>query len=86
MPRVRAGLPAAASRKPRQARKGAAVAVMPGAGVGLARAHCGTSIQLQGISGHMSYLALARKWRPRTFEDVVGQPHVVRALGSLLRP
>lgn len=32
----------------------------------------------------MSYLALARKWRPRTFEDVVGQPHVVRALSNAL--
>ncbi len=32
----------------------------------------------------MSYLALARKWRPRGFEDVVGQPHVVRALANAL--
>ncbi len=28
----------------------------------------------------MSYLVLARKWRPKTFEDVVGQDHVVRTL------
>ncbi len=28
----------------------------------------------------MSYLALARKWRPRRFEDVLGQKHVVQAL------
>src|SRR5688572_4276746 len=32
----------------------------------------------------MSYLALARKWRPRRFEDVVGQPHVVKALTHAL--
>ncbi|MEC9357598.1 MAG: AAA family ATPase, partial [Pseudomonadota bacterium] len=32
----------------------------------------------------MSYLALARKWRPRRFEDVVGQPHVVQALTHAL--
>ncbi|MBC6945281.1 MAG: DNA polymerase III subunit gamma/tau [Gammaproteobacteria bacterium PRO9] len=32
----------------------------------------------------MTYLALARKWRPRTFEDVVGQPHIVRALSNAL--
>ena len=32
----------------------------------------------------MTYLALARKWRPRTFEDVVGQPHIVRALTNAL--
>jgi hypothetical protein len=34
---VRAGPPAAAIREPRQARKGAAVAEIPGAGVWLAR-------------------------------------------------
>jgi len=28
----------------------------------------------------MSYQVLARKWRPRRFEDLVGQEHVVRAL------
>ncbi len=32
----------------------------------------------------MSYLALARKYRPRRFEDVVGQDHVVRALSHAL--
>ena len=28
----------------------------------------------------MSYQVLARKWRPRTFKDLVGQEHVVQAL------
>jgi DNA polymerase-3 subunit gamma/tau len=28
----------------------------------------------------MSYQVLARKWRPRTFEDMVGQEHVLKAL------
>ena len=28
----------------------------------------------------MSYLVLARKWRPKSFEEVVGQQHVLRAL------
>lgn len=28
----------------------------------------------------MSYIALARKWRPRTFSQLVGQEHVTRAL------
>ncbi len=32
----------------------------------------------------MSYLALARKWRPRRFEDVRGQGHVVTALSHAL--
>ncbi len=32
----------------------------------------------------MSYLALARKWRPRRFSELIGQPHVVRALSNAL--
>ena len=32
----------------------------------------------------MSYLALARKWRPKYFSDVAGQDHVVRALLNAL--
>jgi DNA polymerase-3 subunit gamma/tau len=32
----------------------------------------------------MSYLALARKWRPRTFTELVGQEHVVKALRNAL--
>ena len=32
----------------------------------------------------MSYLVLARKWRPRRFADLVGQEHVVRALVNAL--
>ena len=33
----------------------------------------------------MSYQVLARKWRPRRFEALVGQEHVVRALTNALR-
>ena len=32
----------------------------------------------------MSYRVLARKWRPRRFEELVGQDHVVRALTNAL--
>ncbi|MEM9100694.1 MAG: DNA polymerase III subunit gamma/tau [Pseudomonadota bacterium] len=32
----------------------------------------------------MSYQVLARKWRPKTFSELVGQPHVVRALTNAL--
>lgn len=32
----------------------------------------------------MSYLVLARKWRPRAFGELVGQEHVVRALANAL--
>jgi DNA polymerase-3 subunit gamma/tau len=33
----------------------------------------------------MSYVVLARKYRPRTFDQMVGQEHVVRALSSALQ-
>jgi len=32
----------------------------------------------------MPYQALARKWRPRRFSELVGQEHVVRALAHAL--
>ena len=32
----------------------------------------------------MTYLVLARKWRPRSFDTLVGQDHVVRALSHAL--
>ncbi|MCB9092400.1 MAG: DNA polymerase III subunit gamma/tau [Halobacteriovoraceae bacterium] len=30
----------------------------------------------------MSYQVLARKWRPQTFSELVGQPHIVKALSN----
>jgi DNA polymerase-3 subunit gamma/tau len=33
----------------------------------------------------MSYLVLARKWRPQTFEDLVGQEHVGQTLMNAIR-
>ncbi len=33
----------------------------------------------------MSYLVLARKWRPMRFEDLVGQDHVTRTLGNAIK-
>jgi DNA polymerase III subunit gamma/tau len=32
----------------------------------------------------MSYLVLARKWRPQRFEDLVGQDHVSKTLGNAI--
>jgi DNA polymerase III subunit gamma/tau len=32
----------------------------------------------------MSYIVLARKWRPKKFSEMVGQEHVLRALGHAL--
>ena len=33
----------------------------------------------------MSYQVIARKWRPQSFADVVGQQHVTRTLANALR-
>lgn len=33
----------------------------------------------------MSYLVIARKWRPQVFDEVVGQPHVTRTLQNAVR-
>ena len=32
----------------------------------------------------MSYLVLARKWRPQSFDEVIGQPHVVQTLTNAI--
>ena len=32
----------------------------------------------------MSYQVLARKWRPQTFQEMVGQQHVLKALTNAL--
>lgn len=33
----------------------------------------------------MSYLVIARKWRPQTFDEVIGQVHVTRTLQNAIR-
>ena len=33
----------------------------------------------------MSYLVLARKYRPQTFEEIVGQEHVTQTLQNAIR-
>jgi DNA polymerase-3 subunit gamma/tau len=40
--------------------------------------------QFPEIPRRMSYLVLARKWRPKRFAELVGQEHVVRALTNAL--
>jgi DNA polymerase-3 subunit gamma/tau len=44
----------------------------------------GADLYFRQNQSDMTYLALARKWRPKTFDDVVGQGHVVRALENAL--
>ena len=51
----------------------------PGTVLGYTRRHAVSKPQ-QTIRPPMTYQVLARKWRPRTFADLVGQEHVVRAL------
>jgi len=62
---------------------------MPGAGEKLARATCVTLSDSLDIPKYepffMSYLALARKWRPKSFSDTVGQEHVLQALMNALQ-
>jgi DNA polymerase-3 subunit gamma/tau len=36
------------------------------------------------VPDQMAHQVLARKWRPRKFEDVIGQEHVVKALANAL--
>jgi len=62
----------------RQARKGAAEPSDSGAEIWLVRV---ATLLMSLVSHyHMSYLVLARKWRPQTFSKVIGQEHVLRAL------
>jgi len=42
------------------------------------------SRSVHDLSPRMSYQVLARKWRPGSFADMVGQEHVVRALSNAL--
>ncbi len=68
------------AREPRQGRKAATVP---------------TFYQCRGVPGHFifpptpplsasGYQVIARKWRPQTFGDVVGQDHVVRTLRNAI--
>lgn len=96
---ARAGPPATPNRESRQARKGAAAAVAVCAGAGTARVAAQLPSDAPGgrfpapgsaLAQHktycnlMSYQVLARKWRPRAFEDMVGQSHVLKALANAL--
>ena len=88
-----AGLPALDSGEPGQGRKAAAtVATFKCRGPGsphptLAEAtasglQAGPNALACDLS--MNYTVLARKWRPKSFESLVGQVHVVRALSHAL--
>ena len=68
----------AIGRKPGQVREEAAVAVDSGTGVKPVRAAAISFFPA------MSYQALARKWRPKQFAEVVGQQHAVVALSNAL--
>jgi DNA polymerase III subunit gamma/tau len=44
-----------------------------------------SSIILHPRKGEMSYQVLARKWRPQTFSEVIGQDHIVRSLANQIK-
>lgn len=46
---------------------------------------CNYRLKLRIVSPTMSYLVLARKWRPQNFDEVVGQPHVTKTLQNAIR-
>src|SRR3972149_4158072 len=77
--------PATGGGGPPQGREGAAAAAhlrvpaVPLAADGPAGAK-------RGEAGPMAYEALARKWRPKTFDEIVGQGHVTRALAHATSP
>ena len=35
--------------------------------------------------GNTKYVAIARKWRPKTFSEVVGQDHITRTLTNAIK-
>jgi DNA polymerase III subunit gamma/tau len=71
---------ATTGHEPRQARKGAAVEAKVGR-----RSPAGAGRLLKGVRQYlMSYVVLARKWRPKRFAEMVGQEHVLRALSNAL--
>src|SRR5579864_1926760 len=76
---ARIGFSATTSRESRQGRKAAAAAAMSGAG-----AQAGAGRLQPGPRTCMSYTALARKYRPKKFSELIGQEHVRRALVNAL--
>jgi DNA polymerase III subunit gamma/tau len=76
------GLCATIPRKPRQARKGATVA-------GQFRVPQSTRSSIphtrKAGTNQMGYQVIARKWRPQTFGQVVGQRHVTQTLENAIR-
>ena len=80
------GLCATIPRKPRQARKGATVAGQ----FRVPRSTRSSSHRTWGWLGEdkknsfMSYKVIARKYRPQTFSEIVGQQHVTKTLANAI--
>src|SRR6056297_2195649 len=71
--------------EPRQARKGATVAADACAGVRLSGLlPIFRSPRVPAHRSVMAYQVLARKWRPASFDALVGQEHVLKALRHAL--
>src|SRR3990167_11076239 len=65
--------------EPRQARKGATVIILVRCKVRL------VSRLLFYKNKVMSQAALARKWRPRRFDEIAGQQHIVQTLQNAIK-
>ncbi len=70
-------------RELRQGRKAATVAAPSGCQVPVID-HAGGIASLWPAGALLSYLVLARKWRPSTFDEVIGQSHVTRTLKNAI--
>lgn len=43
------------------------------------------TVLILGVEKTLTYISLYRKWRPQTFEEVVGQEHVTRTLSNAIK-
>ncbi len=43
------------------------------------------NLELTTKNSQMSYQVIARKWRPQTFDDLVGQQHVTETLKNAIK-
>src|SRR6202051_2037842 len=78
---------ATTGHEPRQARKGAAVEALRRAPKSCRRGPPPIlllTLDARAKLDPMSYIVLARKWRPKRFAEMVGQEHVLRALANAL--
>src|SRR5438445_5261239 len=70
--------------EPRQVRKEAAIRRRPRAPQANLNSSFAAASEFQVTGGPIMHLALPRKWRPRIFDDLVGQESVARTLSNAI--